>query len=508
MKHSKYIMLLLINLLTLAILHPARLSMGSSDSKDIVKHLDAGLVPNAVIDFNPQDRPAYIILVEKSSQRLALIEYNNGFKLKHLFSCSTGKNKGNKERFGDAKTPEGIYFLAAKLLDRDLSPTYGPLAFPTDYPNYLDRLEHRTGNSIWLHGTDKPLKPHNSNGCVAMENTNLEALSKYLELNRTPVIIEESIEWAPLNKAPKEKKEVLKFLEEWKSAFEQSKPKKYASLYANSNQTASNGWDILKKLNNDAKAKKESCSLKLKNLSLFRQRNAVIALFDEVVAFSDKSLKAGVKKLYLTSKSQDWKIIREEWQSPEKNGKDYRLLALQQLDIKTGKEKVEKTVVALVALKDKEKSNKKPIGEKEEKNTRDRDETKAIRIMIEGWRKSWEKKELEKYISYYDASFRAGTKNRQSWKENKGRLNKEYGRITVTVEDIKIPPVKGNTRTITFRQSYNAAPGDSLDGYSCKGIKQLILKKTKNDWKISFEAWQNLIKNNPPLGKKPNKKSK
>ena len=108
------------------------------------------------------------ILVEKKSQTLFLYSAKEGhLLLEFQAACSTGEVFGRKQKSGDRKTPEGIYFLLDEYKDKYLSPIYGKKAFPTDYPNLLDKKAGRNGSAIWIHGTNKKLKPMDSNGCVA-----------------------------------------------------------------------------------------------------------------------------------------------------------------------------------------------------------------------------------------------------------------------------------------------------------------------------------------------------
>ena len=83
------------------------------------------------------------------------------------------KQPGQKLLMEIKKTPEGIYFLENEYDDRYLAPIYGKKAFTTDYPNYLDKKAGKNGSAIWIHGTNKQLKPRDSNGCVAMNNKDI-----------------------------------------------------------------------------------------------------------------------------------------------------------------------------------------------------------------------------------------------------------------------------------------------------------------------------------------------
>ncbi len=126
-----------------------------------------------------------------------------------------------------------------------------------------------------------------------------------------------------------------------------------------------------------------------------------------------------------------------------------------------------------------------------EKLDRKRDENSAITELIKGWIKAWSGKDLEKYISYYAYDFRFRNMDRKAWKRHKGRLNKLYGPITITFQDLRIKPGR-EKRVVTFLQDYNASGSDLSDGYKAVGIKSLFLKRVGKDWKIYRETWKRL----------------
>jgi murein L,D-transpeptidase YafK len=139
---------------------------------------DSG-VPGYLVGFQDGADEEYAVIIEKKSQQLFLYGFQDGeFREILRFPCSTGKIPGRKTLSGDSKTPEGVYFFIKEHLDKDLSPIYGAKAFPIDYPNLMDRRKGRGGNSIWLHGTNKPLKKRDSNGCIVLEDADLLKISE------------------------------------------------------------------------------------------------------------------------------------------------------------------------------------------------------------------------------------------------------------------------------------------------------------------------------------------
>jgi len=103
-----------------------------------------------------------------------------------------------------------------------------------------------------------------------------------------------------------------------------------------------------------------------------------------------------------------------------------------------------------------------------------------IASLVESWRKSWQGKQLNTYISHYHPAFKNDGKNLASWKRYKGRLNKQYRKISVKVSGLK---VKVNSRKAYayFKQRYRS---DVIDS---SRYKRLEFRKKGASWKIYRE---------------------
>jgi len=136
-------------------------------------------------------KPIYCILVEKDRQRLRVLRHDGRLQVVAEYAAATGENPGPKENEGDSKTPEGVYFITKAYLDRKVS-VFGTRAFHLNYPNYFDLREGRSGYGIYIHGTNRELRFNSSNGCVTLNNTDLDRLADYLTVG-TPVFIVPSL---------------------------------------------------------------------------------------------------------------------------------------------------------------------------------------------------------------------------------------------------------------------------------------------------------------------------
>ena len=118
----------------------------------------------------PEKGSDYAILVDKSQQKVYVYHRDSPSKPHRTYTCTTGENQGPKLRENDRKTPEGVYFFVRAIDKRELLSLYGSRAYALDYPNDIDRREGKNGHGIWFHGLNRPLKPRDTNGCVALEN--------------------------------------------------------------------------------------------------------------------------------------------------------------------------------------------------------------------------------------------------------------------------------------------------------------------------------------------------
>jgi murein L,D-transpeptidase YafK len=191
-------------------------------------------IPDCILSYNfgPEQ---YIIIVEKSSQRLLV--YSN-YKPDPIesFTITTGKNDGQKLEEGDMKTPEGLYLFGRTLEGNDLPKVddYGEKAFTLNYPNPIDRKEKRNGSGIWLHGAfdqTKTENPQNSRGCVVMHNGDLVKVSKYIFLHQTPICIYHDITYDTIENIEKRRERLIDYLRQWKTEWENKNIDSYIGFY-------------------------------------------------------------------------------------------------------------------------------------------------------------------------------------------------------------------------------------------------------------------------------------
>jgi murein L,D-transpeptidase YafK len=407
-------------------------------------------VPDVFVSFGSDQGPEYAIVVEKETQKLFLYTRDGSYREMYRMEASTGKGAGAKLQEGDAKTPEGVYFFITEHKERDLAPIYGSGAFPTDYPNILDRFAGKNGNAIWLHGTNKPLKPRDTNGCIALDNPNLDALTKYITLNRTPIIIVDKISLASVETLAKTKASILSFVSGWNNALSNGSYHDYLKFYAPEFLPDISWWPEWHRIRKSFQASDQSLSAGPSAISIYKHKSIYVVLLDQDVRSAGKETFAGTKKLFISNRGAPLRIIAEEYLAPPDKLKQFQkknpfMVAFRSLDVV-------------------------------------RNVDREIEELIEGWLQAWSSKDIKRYGSYYAKDFRSqGGASLKEWLKYKKGLNKKYNYIRVSKDKLVIK--NGRERsTASFIQTYQSNRFKSVSS------KSLVLIREDRKWKISREV--------------------
>lgn len=272
----------------------------------------------------------HMAIVEKATHRLHIFENQEGTP--HLiksFQIATGKYKGDKVVQGDHKTPEGIYFIQEflseeKLLSKfgETGKIYGSGAFTLDYPNLFDLRHRKTGSGIWLHSTDDESrieKGLDSRGCVVVGNDDLKAISHYLELEKTPFIITDRIQYLDKTSWKDAKAELAQAVLEWMKAWQQKDFSNYIKYYHPTeffNRFKGN-FVAYKQYKKAVFARKDQPQITFSSPLLLSYQGYAVARFKQDYR-SEVINDIGVKTLYLKKdENYNWKIIAETWSKLE-----------------------------------------------------------------------------------------------------------------------------------------------------------------------------------------------
>ena len=277
------------------------------------------VTPDALIYLNKADLSKggyfgnYAIIVEKSTQQLILFVYDGVWREVDRFFCSTGKISGDKLLSGDKKTPEGVYFFINKFRERHLSKRYGSLAFPVDYPNQLDRLEKKTGHSIWLHGTNKPLKDRDSNGCIVLANKDIKYLAEKIQLYQTPIIITKCLTFVSTDQIIQKKNKLFGFLKHWNYVLGHAGLEKFKPLYEDNGLPGAALWLTWFEQRRELKPAELNMELDIDISSIFYYQAVYRVILNQKIRFSGSTTQVGRLSLFLKEENQKLTIIAENF---------------------------------------------------------------------------------------------------------------------------------------------------------------------------------------------------
>lgn len=422
----------------------ALLLFGSIESEAKRSNTTPKNLPAALILW-PESNSPYAVFVDKADQKVLVYRTNDLSRPVKTFACSTGENLGPKTRRNDKKTPEGVYFFTDVYKERDLTPIYGPMAFPVDYPNPLDRKEGKDGYGIWFHGTNKPLKPNDTNGCIVLENGDIETLGKYITPYDTPTVISSRLEMIDAVELEKTRLALELFVEGWRTAWQEKRIDDYMSFYGDAFFGRDTDREAFREYKAGLAAKYDLIRVEIDNLRFLWHDGTVLAKFNQHYR-SDGFDSRGSKRLYIRKNHGEWKIIDEHFTASE-----------------------EKVLVA-----------KKPEPEPAPSPS------DVIRDLIARWESAWEGQDLKAYIACYDSSFRSRGMDLKAWKRHRERLNRRHDMVRLEIRDLDIRLIGDTQARVTFKQDYRA------DDYQDYGLKELLLIKRSGKWKIKGEEWQEL----------------
>ncbi len=279
---------------------------------------ESNFVPRYLLQMQPDQR--YAIVVDTKRSRLYLYEndVSNGGRPRFVadYYITHGKLGADKLIEGDKKTPVGVYHVTANLPRQKLADLYGSGAYPINYPNEWDKQQGRKGSGIWLHGTPSDTfarPPRASDGCVVLTNQDLDAVAKNLQVGLTPVIISPSVEWLSLDDWAKERDELNKTIESWRTDWESRDTDRYLRHYSKRFKSADQSYEQFAAQKRQVNASKEWIKLKVSNLSVFRnpgKEEVIVVTFDQ--DYRSNNLENQMKKRqYWQREDGKWKIIYE-----------------------------------------------------------------------------------------------------------------------------------------------------------------------------------------------------
>ena len=132
-----------------------------------------------------------LLVISKQEMTLSLIGGDGAVIKTYPIACAI--NKGNKQRRGDNKTPEGT-FKVTQILDgtymtHDFGDGKGPIR--GCYGPWFFRLNVPGFPKIGIHGTHLPesIGTRCTEGCIRLHNEDLLELKEYITIGMTVIIL-------------------------------------------------------------------------------------------------------------------------------------------------------------------------------------------------------------------------------------------------------------------------------------------------------------------------------
>jgi murein L,D-transpeptidase YafK len=271
----------------------------------------------------------HVAVAEKATHTLHVFQNFDG-KPRYIksYPMASGKTAGNKINQGDLKTPEGIYLLTQFLNQKQLydrygqeAKMYGSGAFVLNYPNVMDQRANKTGSGIWLHSTDdesRISKGLDSKGCLVVSNKDLREISRYVDLEKTPLIIVQELYFLRKETWDNNRNEIQQTISNWHKAWQNEDLNSYILNYHHSEFK-----DPQRKNVSGLKSYKHSVfnaagkpDIKISNISILNNGDyAVVQFQQEYVSHTIKD--TGKKTLYLKKDDNyKWKIVAEVFSKP------------------------------------------------------------------------------------------------------------------------------------------------------------------------------------------------
>lgn len=257
----------------------------------------------------------HALVVDTSRSRLFVYANDDGWpRYVTDFYISLGKDGIDKQREGDQKTPIGVYRIVSSK--DNLPDFYGPRAFPLSYPNDWDRMHGRRGHGIWLHGTPSETysrAPWATDGCLVLTNDDLTKLAKYIDVSRTPVVIDKTVDWRDMKSWAAERDAFLGDFRKWTSDWESRDASRYFSHYSSRFRSDSEDLAAWKAHKRQVNAAKRWIKVGVKDLSFFAypgEKDLMMVTFEQDYRSSNMS-KRTMKRQYWVREGGHWRILHE-----------------------------------------------------------------------------------------------------------------------------------------------------------------------------------------------------
>ncbi len=272
-------------------------------------------VPDFLLQLSPSQK--HVVAIDSSASRALIFENKeNQLSLVKDYYITVGKNGVLKNTEGDGRTPVGVYFITSRLNPLGLDDLYGDGALPLNYPNEWDQRLGRSGFGIWLHGVPSNTynrAPYATQGCVAFPNQDISLLYNTPEIENSPVIITQKINWVGKAQNTLYRISLAKQIGAWKKDWESGNINAISRHYADSFRNGNLNRETWLQTQNKRIAHPETNKFKLSDVSMFKYPGTprmVVVSFNKEYSASNSN-PSRVRQYWRLNEQDAWDIVYE-----------------------------------------------------------------------------------------------------------------------------------------------------------------------------------------------------
>jgi murein L,D-transpeptidase YafK len=274
----------------------------------------SGKVPDSLIKLSASQKQ--VIIVDSSLSRAHVFEHKDAqLTLVGDYFITVGENGVLKAAEGDGRTPIGVYFITSRLDPGGLADLYGEGALPLNYPNEWDQRLGHSGYGIWLHGVPSNTynrAPFATQGCVAFPNNDITLLYNTPDIENTPVIITQKMNWVDRSQNDRFQKLALKRMKEWRDDWASGNWKQIGRHYSPSFNDGSLNRDQW--LNAQQEINPASRSFNMGDLSIIKYPNTpglMVITFNKTYPSGNPSKNIKIRQYWHAGTTGNWRVIYE-----------------------------------------------------------------------------------------------------------------------------------------------------------------------------------------------------
>jgi len=280
-----------------------------------IKAPPVDLYPASLLRLSEETRAA--LLVDAGRYRMYLIEnHPDGLRATRDYYVSIGKGGANKRFEGDEKTPVGVYVVDQYLPGSELPDEYGSGAYPISYPNEWDENRGRTGSGIWIHGTESESysrAPKSSRGCVTLSNVDFESLASAVEIDKTPVLVVDEVDWVSQDDLAAERRDIMDQIANWERDWESLDTEAYLEHYSSSFRSDGMSRDRFADHKRRVNQSKRYVRVEIDDLGIYRYPGEeAMVVVDFLQEYESNNFSSVVRKRqYWRREGVRWRIVLE-----------------------------------------------------------------------------------------------------------------------------------------------------------------------------------------------------